>query len=239
MLGLGVGFYKLSGSDYPGGWDPTALGDKLANWYRFNTGISTTTVGESTNQVTRWTDQKGSIQLTPAATDDKDIMPKLESDGTILFNGPADTLEFSSDLSFGKFSIYMKVNWKEDSTIATTEDMFEHASSGDFLKLAGPTGARIKIGTRHDFTINEMVEGTPFVIGFERDGDGDMMVYKDNVAGSAADGDSLNVAISTTIDLDRLGKPTNNSYWYEIVVCDDIITASERNELYAYLSNVG
>ena len=66
--------------------------------------------------------------------------------------------------------------------------MFEHASSGDFLKLAGPTGARIKIGTRHDFTINEMVEGTPFVIGFERDGDGDMMVYKDNVAGSAAGG---------------------------------------------------
>ena len=65
------------------------------------------------------------------------------------------------------------------------------------------------------------------------------MVYKDNVAGSAADGDSLNVAISTTIDLDRLGKPTNNSYWYEIVVCDDIITSGERNELYNYLSNVG
>ena len=239
MLGLGVGFYKLAGNDYPGGWNPLELGDKLVNWYQFNTGISTTTVSESANQVTRWSDQKGSNSLEPAATNDVDLMPKLESDGTILFNSPSDTLEFSSDLSFGKFSIYMKVNWKSDDTIATTEDLFEHASSGDFLKLAGPTGARIKIGTRHDFTINEMVEGTPFVIGFERAADGSLAVYKDNVKGAAADGDSLNVAISTTIDLDRIGKPTNNSYWYEIVVCDDIITASERNELYAYLSNVG
>ena len=239
MLGLGVGFYKLAGNDYPGGWNPLELGDKLANWYQFNTGISTTTVGESTNQVTRWSDQKGDNSLTPTANDDAAVMPRLESDGTVFFNGAGDTLEFNSDLSFGKFSIYMKVNWKSDDTIATTEDLFEHASSGDFLKLAGPTGARIKIGTRHDFTVNEMVEGTPFVIGFERAADGGLAIYKDNVAGTAADGDSLNVAISTTIDLDRLGKPTNNSYWYEIVVCDDIITASERNELYAYLSNVG
>ena len=236
MLGLGVG---LSSNDYPGGWTPTELGSKLAHWYQFNTGITTTTVGAATNQITQWADQHGSNNLAPAATNDKDIMPKLESDGTVLFNGPADTLQLGSDFSFGKFSIYMKVNWKSDSTIATTEDLFEHASSGDFLKLAGPTGARIKIGARHDFTINEMVEGTPFVIGFERAADGSLAIYKDNVAGTAADGDSLNVAISTTIDLDRLGKPTNNSYWYEIVVCDDIITAPERNELYAYLSNIG
>jgi len=236
MLGLGN---SICANEYPGGWAPTELGSKLAHWYKFNTDISTTTVGVSTNQITQWADQHGSNNLAPAATNDVDVMPKLESDGTILFNGPGDTLELGSDFSFGKFSIYMKVNWKSDSTIATTEDLFEHASSGDFLKLAGPTGARIKIGARHDFTINEMVEGTPFVIGFERAADGSLAIYKDNVAGTAADGDSLNVAISTTIDLDRLGKPTNNSYWYEIVVCDDIITSGERNELYNYLNNVG
>ena len=38
---------------------------------------------------------------------------------------------------------------------------------------------------------------------------------------------------------DRLGKPVNNSYWSEIVICNDIITASERNELYNYLVSVG
>jgi len=272
MLGLGVGFYKLAGNDYPfGEWNPLLLEDKLANWYQFNTGISTTTVGESTNQITRWSDQKGDNSLTPTATDNTAVMPKLESDGTVFFNGSGDTLEFNSDLSFGKFSIYIKMNFKSDSAVSN-DDLFEHASSGDFLKLANPTQARIKIGTRHDFTIGEIIEGTPFVIGFERaaDGslavikigtrhdftigeiiegtpfvigferaaDGSLAVYKDNVAGTAADGDSLNVAISTTIDLDRIGKPVNNSYWSEIVICNDIITASERDNLYAYLSNV-
>ena len=129
------------------------------------------------------------------------------------------------------------MNFKSDSAVSN-DDLFEHASSGDFLKLANPTQARIKIGTRHDFTIGEIIEGTPFVIGFERAADGSLAVYKDNVAGTAADGDSLNVAISTTIDLDRIGKPVNNSYWSEIVICNDIITASERDNLYAYLSNV-
>jgi len=238
MLGLGVGFYKLAGNDYPfGEWNPLLLEDKLANWYQFNTGISTTTVGESTNQITRWSDQKGDNSLTPTATDNTAVMPKLESDGTVFFNGSGDTLEFNSDLSFGKFSIYIKMNFKSDSAVSN-DDLFEHASSGDFLKLANPTQARIKIGTRHDFTIGEIIEGTPFVIGFERAADGSLAVYKDNVAGTAADGDSLNVAISTTIDLDRIGKPVNNSYWSEIVICNDIITASERDNLYAYLSNV-
>ena len=238
MLGLGVGFYKLAGNDYPfGEWNPLLLEDKLANWYQFNTGISTTTVGESTNQITRWSDQKGDNSLTPTATDNTAVMPKLESDGTVFFNGSGDTLEFNSDLSFGKFSIYIKMNFKSDSAVSN-DDLFEHASSGDFLKLANPTQARIKIGTRHDFTIGEIIEGTPFVLGFERAADGSLAVYKDNVAGTAADGDSLNVAISTTIDLDRIGKPVNNSYWSEIVICNDIITASERDNLYAYLSNV-
>lgn len=239
MLGLGVGFYKLAGNDYPfGEWNPLLLEDKLANWYQFNTGISTTTVGESTNQITRWSDQKGDNSLAPTANDNTAVMPKLESDGTVFFNGSGDTLEFNSDLSFGKFSIYIKMNFKSDSAVSN-DDLFEHASSGDFLKLANPTQARIKIGTRHDFTIGEIIEGTPFVIGFERAADGSLAVYKDNVAGTAADGDSLNVAISTTIDLDRIGKPVNNSYWSEIVICNDIITASERDNLYAYLSNVG
>tara|TARA_R110000744_G_scaffold170823_1_gene289077 strand:- start:5 stop:715 length:711 start_codon:yes stop_codon:yes gene_type:complete len=236
MLGLGN---SVSAGQYPGGWSPTSLGSKLAHWYKFNTGITKVTASSVDGQVSQWADQHGSNNLTPTADDNKDVMPKLHDDGTVFFNATGDSLEFGSDLSFGKFSIYMKVNWKEDSTIATTEDLFEHASSGDFIKLAGPTAARIKISSRHDFTINEMVEGTPFVLGYERNGDGDMMVYKDNVAGSAADGDSLNVAISTTIDLDRLGKPTNDSYWYEIVICDDIITSDERNELFTYLSNVG
>tara|TARA_R100001082_G_scaffold86975_1_gene53503 strand:+ start:116 stop:823 length:708 start_codon:yes stop_codon:yes gene_type:complete len=235
MLGLGN---SITANQYSGSWNPLKLGSKLVNWYKYNTGITTTTVGDSANQITQWSDQQGGNNLTPTANDNTAVMPKLESDGTVFFNGSGDTLEFDSDLSFGKFSIYIKMNFKSDSAVSN-DDLFEHASSGDFIKLANPTEARIKIGTRHDFSINEIIEGTAFVIGFEREADGSLAVYKDNVAGTAADGDSLNVAISTTIDLDRLGKPVNNSYWSEIVICNDIITASERNELYNYLVNVG
>ena len=115
--------------------------------------------------------------------------------------------------------------------------------SNDFLKLASPTEARIKIGTgggaRHDFAINEIVEGNKFVVGFERKSNGDLEVYKDNIKGTANDGDSLNVAISTTIDMTRMGKPGNSSFWYEVVVCNNSLTDVERNNLYNYLLSVG
>ena len=155
----------------------------------------------------------------------------------VFFQGNSDTLEFTSDLSLGKFAIYFRINWK-DETLGSQDLMEADAGNADFLKLAGPTEARIKIGGRHDFTIDEIVEGTPFVLGFERDGDGDMMIYKDNIAGSAADGDSLNVAISTTLDLGRMGAPGNNAYWYEVVICNDSLTAKERKDLYYYLRDI-
>ena len=40
MLGLGVGFYKLAGNDYPvGGFSPDQI-ENLSLWLKFNTGIS-------------------------------------------------------------------------------------------------------------------------------------------------------------------------------------------------------
>ena len=125
---------------------------------------------------------------------------------------------------------------KEGQTVSS-EVLMEGAA--DSIKLANPTEARIKVGGRQDFTIDEIVEGTPYVIGFERAANGDMSVFKDNIAGTAADGDDLNEAISTTFDITQLGDAVVQSYWYEVIVCDDVLTASERKQLFNYLSNVG
>ena len=238
-LGLGSGFYKIGGNEAGiggGVWTPRKLGTKMIHWYKFKTGITTTTISETPGFVLKWEDQVGSNDLAPAADDDAAEMPFQESDGTLFFHQNTDSLVFSSALSLGAFAIYVKHNMKSGQTVSS-EVMMEGAA--DSFKLASPTEARVKVGSRQDFTINEIVEGTPYVIGFERAANGDISVFKDNNAGTAADGDDLNEAISTTFDITQLGDAIVQSYWYEVVVCDAALTANERKNLYTYLSNVG
>ena len=66
-----------------------------------------------------------------------------------------------------------------------------------------------------------------------------MSIFKDNNEGTAADGDDLNEAITTTFDITQLGDAVVQSYWYEVIICDDVLTANERKNIYNYLSNVG
>ena len=234
MLGLGL---SLTKTDFTG-FDPTNL-SSLLHWYKFNTGITVASVGGDDNAVTAWSDSKGSNNTAPAITNNKDKMPQLQSDGTIKFQSTVDDFVFSSALTLGTFAIYFKIKWDESDTVSS-HDLMDDAGSSHFLKLASPTEARIKInGSRHDFAIDEIVEGQDFIVGFERKSNGDMEVYKDNIKASANDGDSLNIATSTTIGISRMGIPTNISFWYEVIICNDSLSASDRNELYNYLLSVG
>ena len=240
-LGLGAGFYGLGGISVGGDgtgaiWTPRKLGVKMIHWYRFNTGITTATVDDTAGFVSVWADQVGSNDLAPSADDDASEMPFLESDGTLFFQQNTDSLVFQSALSLGAFAIYVKHNMKSGQTVSS-EVMME--GSSDSIKLASPTEARVKVSSRQDFTINEIVEGTPYVLGVERAANGDISVFKDNNAGTAADGDDLNEAISTTFDITQLGDAIVQSYWYEVVICDAALSATERKNLYTYLSNVG
>ena len=230
MLGLGNSITKHYG------WSPRGLGTKFIHWYKFNTGITTKSVSDTPGFVSAWADQIGTNHLAPTADDDASEMPFLESDGTLFFQQNTDSLVFTSALSLGTFAIYVKHNMKEDQTVSS-EVLME--GSADSIKLASPTEARVKVSSRQDFTIDEIVEGTPYVIGFERASNGDISVFKDNIAGTAADGDDLNEAISTTFDITQLGDAVVQSYWYEVIICDDVLTASERKQLFNYLSNVG
>ena len=99
MLGLGVGFYKLGGDNYPGGWTPTDLGDKLIHWYQYDTGLTV----DAEDDITQWADQKGRNNLTAEGT--SAVSPTYDS-GKVFFNANNDILTFGSSLDLTTFAIF-------------------------------------------------------------------------------------------------------------------------------------
>ena len=242
MLGLGN---SITANEYPGGWNPLELGNKLQIWYQFNTGITTTTVGGSANQITQWADQSGNNNHgAPTVTNNVNEMPKLDTDNTVLFNSATDSLVFSSALSLGTFAIYWKVNWADTIGSGGTEVPFE-GNGNNFIKLASPTEIRIKADgqTREDATINEITDDgtTSVILGMERASNGDLAAYKDNVAGtfSTASPKDGNTPVANTLDITQIGDGAATSNWHEVIICNDVLSTAERNELYNYLVSVG
>jgi hypothetical protein len=236
MLGLGASLTTSSVI----GWDPSELGSKLKVWLKFNTSVTTTVIDDE-NQVTLWRDQSGNgNNVAPSSVEDKNEMPRFMDGGTIKFNSNTDSLIFNSALSLGKLAIYWKANW---SNTISADVPFE-GNSNNFIKVNSPTTLRVKADsqTREDSTINEITDDgtTPVILGLERNGDGDWAVYKDNTAGtwSTSSPKDGNTPISNTLDLTQIGDGTATSDWYEVVICDDVLSTSERNELYNYLTNV-
>jgi len=241
MLGLGN---SICANHYPGGWNPSNLGNKLKVWLQFNTGISTTVIDDQ-DQVTVWADQSGNgNNVAPTVTNNKGEMPRHMADGTVRFNATGDSLIFTSALSLGEFAIYWKSRW--GNTVAGTgADVPFEGTSQDFIKLASPTEIRIKINnqTREDATINEITDDgtTPVILGIERASNGDLAAYKDNVAGewSTSSGKDGNTPLSgNNFDITQLGDGVDQTDWFEVVICNDALSAAERNELYNYLVNV-
>tara|TARA_R100000988_G_C3967134_1_gene149447 strand:+ start:231 stop:947 length:717 start_codon:yes stop_codon:yes gene_type:complete len=234
-LGLGGGFHGTGAKDEI--WKPWDLKDKLIHWYKWNNQITKVTVGSDANMVSKWADVVGGNHLVPTDVTDVSEMPQWQTDGTLLFDQNTDSLRFNSAVSVSTYSIYFKHKFKTGETISG-EVMME-TESADSIKIHTGTETRIKNATRHDFTTKEIDAGTAYVFGLERRSTGDMMVYIDNTASSAADGDSLNVTTSNAFELAQVGDANNDSYWYEIVICNDALADHERNALYHYLNGVG
>ena len=233
MLGLGVGFYKIGGNEYIA-WEPTELGDKLIAWYKYNTGITTTTVGDVTTAITAWADQSGnSNNLTPSATDDTDVMPHHHADGSVFFQQSGDTLEFGTGLTLGKFAVYCRVKCSNFNDV-----LLEKSNDAEFIKFQTTTEFRIQPGSsRKDMAIPGgagLANATKFTAGFERDGDGDFLAS----ANGSSSTTSANTAISNTLDLDRVGAPAQTMNIYELIICDDGLSSLERADINSYLNNI-
>ena len=233
MLGLGVGFYKLAGNQYPiGGWLPSEIGD-LIHWYQYNTGITTTVISSTGKQIQSWDDQKGSNDLSPVDLDsggsvDVDESPKLDDDGSVLFNQADDNLGFSSQLRLGAFSIYARVSSSNFNDI-----FMESSDESEFIKLHSTTEIRVQPGgSRKDITVSGLSTNTKFTFGIERDAEGQFSVF---INGTGQDTEGITEDTSNTLNLNRIGTPLQQMNIYEILIFSDVLTSANRTLVNAYL----
>lgn len=229
-------------------WTPNNL-SSLTNWYKTNEGIDTffAAGGGGAYIVTQWADQKGTNHLidtaTPANTSGYvQAHPKLDG-GKVVFDHGGDQLDFTSHLSLGTFAIYMRVEF--DSSFADT--LFEDEAGNNFLKIQSSTEARFKMsGNRHDFDLPVTLSAdTKYNIGWEREDTGSttddvMQVYVNAAAGSFKSGGTGDgtQAITDTLDLEKIGDPANTMKVYEIVICNNSLTAQDRSNLNTYFNKI-
>ena len=219
----------------------------LIHWYKYDTDISTFFVaGAGNHVVTEWSDQKGSNHLidttTPANTSAYNTAHPKQDQTTkeVVFDHGADQLDFTSHLSLGTFSFYMRVA-VDDTSFG--DFLFEDEAGQNFLKIQSSTEARMKIsGARHDFAIGEALEAdTPYVIGYERD---DTAATTDDRLSIIINGTSLTQSgtgdgtevITNTLDIEKIGDPANTIRIKEIVICNNSLSPDDRNALIDYLT---
>ena len=208
-----------------GAWSPANI-SSLIHWYKYDTGI--TKDGEL--DITEWADQKGSNNL---SADGSAGASPLYASGAVHFNSAGDILTFGTPLSLGTFSIYCRV----ESNDMTSDSLFETGST-NFFQIKTSSEIRVKIGggVRHDVTSGlSFSNDTKYNLGWERETDGDQMyVFVDNVNKPFSANGTL--AVSTALVVTTLGKPAVENKFYEIVICNDSLSASDRVKLNTYLN---
>ena len=84
---------------------------------------------------------------------------------------------------------------------------------------------------------------TKFNLGWERENtegsDNDVVsIFLNGVAGEqSGTGDGTQV-ITDLLTIERLGKPTQDSKWYEIVICSDALSDADRVLLNTYFDSI-
>ena len=222
-MGLGLGLSITGG--YALSWEPSEL-SSLLHWYRLGVGQISDDDG-----VTGWRDQKGSNNLTGAGGAAN--QPVL-SNGAVVFNASDDHLEYSSALTLGKFSFYLRVEHSSPGDFFTTQ---VDSGGTDFIKMQSNSEARIKITSRHDYTLaTSLSNDTKYTVGYERNSDGDIKVFVNSQEATLSSGDG-NEAISDLTNFVELGRPAQGLTVYEIVILNDVLDATNRALLFDYLSS--
>tara|TARA_R100001443_G_scaffold52038_1_gene63796 strand:+ start:1932 stop:2618 length:687 start_codon:yes stop_codon:yes gene_type:complete len=226
-LGLGLNL-----SNKVGGWTPANI-SSLIHWYRFDTGITQ----EEDNDVTAWNDQKGSNNLT--STGVSSASPTYSS-GAVLFNASNDILTFGSSLDLTTFAIYARIECASFSG----DFLFEETSQ-EFIKIHDANNIRMKIqnGSRHDVTGLSLSADTKFNIGVEREdtadtNDDQIFVFINNDSKSIGGGGGGTQFINQQLEITTLGQPADDVKFYEVVICNNALSASDRSNLNTYLNKI-
>jgi hypothetical protein len=216
-----------------GSWTPANI-SSLIHWYRFNTGITK----DAEDDITAWNDQKGSNNLTADGTSSSS---PTYSDGGVLFNATGDILTLGTPLDLGTFSIYIRMEAEDFNG-----DFLFEETANEFLKIQSSSEVRFKIagGSRHDATSEIALEaGTKFNIGLQRedtaDTTNDQISLSINNVGKNITGSGSGVQVITDLfEITTLGQPATSCKFYEIIICNNSLSISDRSNLNAYLNNI-
>ena len=228
-LGLGLNIKTSGGED----WTPAKL-SSLLHWYKFDTGI--TKDGE--DDITAWNDQKGSNNLTADGTT---ANSPLYSSGSVLFNSNNDILTLGTPLDLGKFSLYVRM----EASAFDGDFIFEETGS-EFIKIHDANNIRMKIagGSRHDVSDGVSLSAdTKFNIGVEREDtaettDDQIFLFLNNVSKTVGGAGGGTQAITDLLEITTIGKPASDCKFYEIIICNDTLSSSDRTSLNTYLNKI-
>jgi len=232
MLGLGNSITSGVASSE---WTPANI-SSLLHWYRSTTGI--TLDGE--NDVTVWADQKGSNTLTSVGNPSTQSPTFDSTKNAVHFNDVNDILTFGTNLDLGTFSIYVRCEMEEFDG-----DFLFEETAADFWKIHNASTIRVKInnGARHDISSGVTLEAdTKFNIGLEREDtassdDDRLAVYVDGSELTWDSGDGTQ-NISEQFELKKVGQPATHVRFYQIIICNDALSASDRSNLQTYLASI-
>jgi hypothetical protein len=210
MLGLGTGFYGVSGDmDVKGSWLPSDE-SSLEAWYRFNTGIT-----DPGGRVSAWANSAGNSDYNMLQSDGN--RSPTNSSGTITFSDDTtganledqleiDTAGGADDIELdGAFVIGMKFN----STGTNMVIMGSNQSSNEMIKLQASTTFRLKNndGGLKDFTLSSGATTDDSYWVISRDGSDNITVYKD---GSSSPFVANGLSRDGTFIIDAIGVRNSN-----------------------------
>lgn len=228
MLGLGATTQHADLS-----WNPSFLRGAIHWWRKGHVEL------DAEGDITKWINSLSGSHWTQDGSGSSS--PILSGDEAVKFDVSSVSMNIEVDgagalISLGAYDIYIRMKFDASTTI-NNEDVLEKDGS-NFFKIVSPTALRYKFaGERHDATINAIDVNEPFTLSTSRDSGGNVKVYVDAAQGEFDEGEGVQ-DIGDTFDFNILGKPSAISYWYEIVICDSPLNATDQRLMLDYLSKV-
>ena len=262
MLGLGVGFYKLAGNDYPGGEFAPDQIENLSLWLRFNTDVrgrdgEGTTITSQTSPypdgetISQWNDQSGNNNH--AAQTNAVDMPLFEADepGALHFATAVKFMDLTSNIQIDANTDFTAVI-RFKCTSFSSQRAFLGSATDEFFRLNTNKAFRLKIGSSNS-TFAEgastMATDTYYTVMVVRSNGstGNINVYVRGGVYTTASGKDWDAAENSTntgqIDFNNIGSAAddgNNFHGFikDVIIYDGTaLTATQRELVFDYIES--